>query len=212
MKRITFLLAVMIMLTISSVQAQDFDAWLGTWDVEMYYQMLPLQDRMVWIIDNATNDAASGIDELSGAEIVITWDDSNQKYVFGTFLITLSNNSFQGYLSDFKEITMKGKQRPPDAGDDDDDDDNNGDEPDGPCPVSILLEDKPQAINLLQRFRDEILAPAQTGRMIIGLYYDNGKLLCNMLKASSQFRQTCRVTLLSFLPFIEQIYDNNVEY
>jgi len=199
MKRLTFSCAAAIVLAAAPAVAQNFNEWLGIWDVEMYYQVFLLEDPMTWEIDNATESAAAGIEQASGADIVITWDDASQKYIFASFQITLSEDSFQGYLDDTEDITIRGVRRKSPA-------DEGG--PDGPsddCPVSAVLEDNPQAIKLLQSFRDEFLIPTPAGRMMINLYYNNNKRLYKLVCADAHMRKVCRMFLLSALPLIEQI-------
>jgi len=199
MKRRLLTCTVIILLVTSVVEAQNFDDWLGTWDVEMYYQVFLLEEPMIWIIDNATDRAAFGIDQASGADIIITWDDASQKYVFAAFQITLSEDSFQGYLENTRDITIRGESRPSPA------DDGEADGPDNVCPVSMLIKDNNHATKILQNFRDEFLIPTPTGRMLVNLYYNNTKMLYELVNADEHLRHVCRMLLLSAMPLIEQM-------
>jgi len=196
MKSAMLACAAAMMLVAAAAEAYIFDDWLGTWDIEMYYEIFPLEDPMVWIIDNATDDAAFGLEEVSGADIMITWDENAHKYVFADFLMTLQGKSFQGYLQDTQEITIKGTKRSQNEGN------GNTDEPDDSCPASTLLEDTPEALALLRCLRDDILAPTQSGRLLISLYYSNGQNISRAIRENKPLEKSCKIMLVALLPLI----------
>ncbi len=73
------------------------------------------------------------------------------------------------------------------------------------CPASSLLGGNDQQLEILRRFRDNVLTQSETGRMLIKLYYDYGQQLIPVLEANPALKEQGREILIKTLPLIELI-------
>lgn len=212
MKIRLLLLAGILFLYGQNCFAQDFQAWLGTWDVSMFYKKQELQDQAeVWKIDETTDTSARGTATVvaTGDEftLIITWDEENRMYFYDIFMMELEGTTFNGVISveenipGIEDVSIKGVKRPEDG-----DNGGGGGEPDDDrCPIRILIGDKTEHIEMCYSFRDEKLLKTEHGRDLVRLYYIYGPAVCNVIRSNDDFRKICRKMLLVVVPVLEYI-------
>jgi len=86
------------------------------------------------------------------------------------------------------------------------DDDDTGDDDDydsSPCPIAYVLGNNTSHIEIIQKFRDEILVKSKVGQKIIEVYYKNDSMIKDVLEKSPATKKIAKDALLSLIPVFE---------
>ncbi len=77
------------------------------------------------------------------------------------------------------------------------------------CAAEAVLLDDPESLEILRRFRDEVLARTESGRALIKLYYEKSPLIIKLIDNNAQLKERFRTILKAVMPFIRTIVNNN---
>ena len=82
------------------------------------------------------------------------------------------------------------------------------DDPEEPfCPFGYALNNDPEKIEMLRRFRDEVLIKTPVGREYIKLYYRWGPVAVHIMKEDEELKEEVKALLEELLPLIEEILE-----
>lgn len=73
----------------------------------------------------------------------------------------------------------------------------------GTCSASSCLGDEDPRLDVLRKFRDDVLAKSATGRALIKAYYASGDAVIKYLDANPEFKASVTKVLASFAAIIE---------
>ena len=73
-----------------------------------------------------------------------------------------------------------------------------------PCPFFTALNNDKQKIEMLRRFRDEVLAKTPVGREYIRLYYRWSPVVVHIMKEDEELKEKVKALLEELLPLIEK--------
>ena len=73
------------------------------------------------------------------------------------------------------------------------------------CPLSYLLGEDDPRLDILRRFRDEVLAETESGREIIDFYYHHEAMITIMLEEFPEMRTSAMEMIETMMPAIEKV-------
>ena len=79
--------------------------------------------------------------------------------------------------------------------------------PDDWCPVRIALNNDQEKIEMLRRFRDEVLSETPVGREYIKLYYQWSPVVLQMMEEDEELKEDVQALLEELLPLIEEMLE-----
>jgi len=155
-----------------SADYNDCRRFLGTWEVQ-WYELNPY----VWSVKNATTDKATGkivipdneTDMTDNETFEISWDENMLMFLYSaddgelTHLI-LKDDSFTGDCYGTLINGTKQEEPEPEPGPDNE-----------TCPATQLLGKGSAQLDILRRFRDEVLSKSAAGRKLSRLYYAHAR-------------------------------------